>query len=686
MPMLKLEPAVVRNRKTVDHQDQRAREFSLVTEVAEMLWSSLDIDQALQRALNRVGESFGASWAAVHLEDQAAGKPLIRAQVGPVPFEVMRNGAGALRDLRADLLIGADATVGAQITGGVLPETWHCRRLAIVPIKANDRALGSISLASNLLGRFSSGDEATLTAVGRVLGAAVAHSQLYQRVRRAKMEWESASDAIGDSIALFNRDRRTMRVNLALAQLRGWKITETQGRTCDEVGFCGGGCPDCLVGEALRDGKRLDRELVTAEGRIIAVTMLPVPGPDRTVVQVAKDVTDERHQARRLRELSADLQTTNGELVFTLDRLRKAQTQLIQSEKLSAMGVLVAGVAHEINNPLTTISGYGQLVMARLSDDPAFDAAADVIGDDVACIVSECDRAAKIVRNMLSFARLQPSEPTQQSLADLCQRVVALRAYDHRKHNVDMVCSFADDLPPVWVDAGQIQQVLLNLMVNAEQAMKDRAEKRLELSVRVEPTCGAVRIEVRDTGSGIDPDNIRRIFDPFFTTKSVGEGTGLGLSIVYGIVRDHGGQISVDSELSVGTTFSVRLPIRSTQSGTIALVACAEAVNRDFLSAVFRGWGFDVRTASTTFQALDELHAPDVTLLCLDDLIVASDPARWREAWAPVADRVWMVGIASRAGDEAQPLLRESARVMLAAPDDLCQIRAALSAQQRGEQ
>src|SRR6185295_18043303 len=148
---------------------------------------------------------------------------------------------------------------------------------------------------------------------------------------------------------------------------------------------------------------------------------------------------------------------------------------------------------------------------------------------------------------------------------------------DLRLKNIEIVTNFAPGLPPVYVDGGQIQQALLNLVLNAEQAMKNSPRRRIEISATADPESGAVLIEVSDTGHGVEAANLRRVFDPFFTTRGVGEGTGLGLSIVYGIVRDHGGQIWVESEIGVGTTFSIRLPVRPPavegQSRPVVLVA-----------------------------------------------------------------------------------------------------------------
>jgi CheY-like chemotaxis protein len=222
-------------------------------------------------------------------------------------------------------------------------------------------------------------------------------------------------------------------------------------------------------------------------------------------------------------------------------------------------------------------------------------------------------------------------------------------------------------------------------MLNAEQSMKDIASRALRLAASFEPDCGAVLFEVSDNGHGIEPANLRRVFDPFFTTRDVGEGTGLGLSIVYGIVRDHGGQIWVESEIGKGTSFFVRLPARTAGEAAnalgVVLVAHGDAVFRDFLGAVLTGWGCSVRTAANSREALESLAEDHVGLAVLDGAIVETDPATWRTAWAPLRDRAAMIAVTSTSSDdETVRFLRDESKAVLAPPHELREIRSALVA------
>jgi two-component system NtrC family sensor kinase len=234
-----------------------------------------------------------------------------------------------------------------------------------------------------------------------------------------------------------------------------------------------------------------------------------------------------------------------------LEELQLAQTQLVRAEKLSAVGELASGVAHEINNPLTTILGQAHLLLARHD-------MTEYVRERLTVIAEEASRAARIVQNLLVFARHYPPERRPTLLKDLVVRVLDLVAYQLEKDKIRTVTQF-EDAPPLLVDEHQLQQVLLNLVQNAHHAMaKHRGERVLTVRVRA-PRHHAV-IEVLDTGPGIAPEVLPRVFDPFFTTKPPGEGSGLGLSVSYGIVTEHGGRLRGENRPEGGAVFSIELP------------------------------------------------------------------------------------------------------------------------------
>jgi PAS domain S-box-containing protein len=230
---------------------------------------------------------------------------------------------------------------------------------------------------------------------------------------------------------------------------------------------------------------------------------------------------------------------------------RRAQTQLQQAEKLAAMGQLVSGVAHEINNPAAIISGFAQTLL--------LDPLATEQRETVQMMYDEATRIGRITSNLLAFARAGSKERTLVDLNETIRRTYALRSYHLTTLNITVNLELDDSTPKAWANGSEMQQMLLNLLINAEQALTGSSGRRV-IAIRTLTTSEErVQLQVADTGPGIPLDIQEKIFDPFFTTKPEGTGTGLGLSICYGIAHDHGGRISVDSVPGQGATFTVDL-------------------------------------------------------------------------------------------------------------------------------
>ncbi|HEU5319940.1 MAG TPA: ATP-binding protein, partial [Methylomirabilota bacterium] len=237
----------------------------------------------------------------------------------------------------------------------------------------------------------------------------------------------------------------------------------------------------------------------------------------------------------------------------SLTRLRETQAQLVQAAKMSALGQLVSGVAHELNNPLSVIIGYGQLLLSREVPES--------MRRPIELMVAQGDRMAKIVRNLLFFARQRPPERAAVSLQAVVEQTLALRVHQLTLSGITVETVFAPGLPEITGDAQQLEQVFLNLLLNAEQAILEaRPQGRIVVRTRASEAGDFVCADVIDDGPGIAADALPRVFEPFFTTKMVGSGTGLGLSVSYGILEEHGGRLTVQSRRGE-TIFTVELPV-----------------------------------------------------------------------------------------------------------------------------
>jgi signal transduction histidine kinase/CheY-like chemotaxis protein len=245
------------------------------------------------------------------------------------------------------------------------------------------------------------------------------------------------------------------------------------------------------------------------------------------------------------------------------DETRDLYHQLLQAEKMAALGQTISGVAHELNNPLATILSWAE----RLSQKPTND---DAVRRGLETILNESERAARIVRNLLTFARKRQTTRAMVDINHVVRETLALRAYDQRVSNISVLDALAAGLPLVFADGYQVQQVLLNLIINAEQAMLS-AHGRGVLVVRSwhDADRETVILEINDDGPGVPEEVQPKIFDPFFTTKEVGQGTGLGLTVAYAIVQEHGGRIRLESRPQRGASFFVELPVNGKLSPTI---------------------------------------------------------------------------------------------------------------------
>ena len=351
----------------------------------------------------------------------------------------------------------------------------------------------------------------------------------------AKADWELTFDLIGTGIAVLDENFTIVRVNKALTQLLDKSEAELTGTPCKEVLH-----PEdphkeiCPYEKALRRGETVSREVQLPDGRI-------------WLVQAHSEIVD-----GKLRRVIHSIQDVTAE--------RRAQRLLERTERLATIGQMAAGVAHEINNPLNAIVGMAELLEEDLTDEQA--------RRMVKQIREQALRIGRITKNLLTFARPRPQEFVPVDINEVVREVLDMKAYQLRSNNITVALNLAQSLPHVTGDRLQLQQVLLNLVNNAEEAMSEQGGGTLTVTTKHEDDL--IRIVVEDTGKGIPPEHLPHIFDPFFTTKPVGKGTGLGLAIVYGIVTGHGGKIWAENRLEGGARFVIELPaVQQIESQTI---------------------------------------------------------------------------------------------------------------------
>ena len=409
---------------------------------------------------------------------------------------------------------------------------------------------------------------------------------------RSEARYRHLVESASDAIVTLDANGRFTTVNHAAENISGYKREELVGQWFapmlpdDDLPKALAHFQQALAGETGLFESQFYRK--DGEVRTISITY-STPQKDEEVLALIRDVTDQK----------------------------MLQEQLIQSEKMSAIGQLVSGVAHELNNPLAGISAFAQLLLAEKRFPPDQRTAAETI-------YSEARRASRIVQNLLTFARQHKAEKVPTAINQVLDDTLELRGYELRVRGIDVRREYEETLDDTMADAHQLQQVFLNLITNAEQAMEQRDGHHHRLTVRTRRNGEALRIEIEDTGGGIPPNLIERVFNPFFTTKPTGSGTGLGLSISLGIVREHEGRIWAEN-VSTGARFIVELPvIRPRTSGEAPTVTHVHSMNendslrvlvvddeasvRVSLQRYLAGRGHRVETTASGLDALTRLH------------------------------------------------------------------------------
>ncbi|OGQ04117.1 MAG: hypothetical protein A2W61_04775 [Deltaproteobacteria bacterium RIFCSPLOWO2_01_44_7] len=357
--------------------------------------------------------------------------------------------------------------------------------------------------------------------------------QLVGVISRGKYTWESTFDAIADPVMIVTKNYNVDRANLTVAKVGGEEITRVAGKKCFEV-FAGRHqpCENCPLTKTLEKGEGrfalLGNKIKSHDFEAHAYPFFDEKGDLTSAVMYYRNVTEE---------------------------LRLKQ-EVIQQEKMAAIGMLAGGVAHEVNNPLGGILAFTQLLLKRLDKQSE-------TYEDLLEIERAATRCKKIVQELLDFSRIsKEKEKCLVSVNALFEKVIPFIQMEIRSLNIDVNFNLESNLPQVMAVPNRLQQVFLNLMTNACHAMPHGG--KLIIQTLFDKEAKEVVVELKDTGCGIPKEIQTRIFEPFFTTKDPGKGTGLGLSISYRIVKENNGHIEVDSEVGKGSNFRIRFPAATT--------------------------------------------------------------------------------------------------------------------------
>jgi PAS domain S-box-containing protein len=493
----------------------------------------------------------------------------------------------------------------------------------IIPLIASEKEIGGICLSPKTTKqRYSSDDLFLIQGLAPVaaislrswilIAADIAERiRTEEKLRQAAEEWQTTFDSIPMPVSLQSNDCKIVRINKAFAELFNVKPDDIVDKKCYQLlhhtEYPIINCPQLTM---LTTNESATIEQYNSElDRYYEITVSPIKNPQEKIiasVHIMRDITQYKkaEEEKRLLQEKAEI-----------------------SSRLASVGEMAAGIAHEINNPLTGVIGFSDMLLEReLPQD---------MREQVEIIASGSRRVADIVKRLLTFARQHKPAKAMVNVNELIENTLNMRNYVLKTYNIDVNVQYDKDMPLISIDPGQIQQVFLNLIINAEYSMK-KTGKAGELKIRTQKSGDKIQISFSDNGLGISQENIRRLFQPFFTTKPVGEGTGLGLSLSRSIIAEHGGTITVESELNQGATFMIELPItrdnvqdkqiesapvlqaKISSSKINTLVVDDELTIRQYIKSTLKTSDYLVETTGNPYEALQKIAGNNYDLVIID--------------------------------------------------------------------
>ncbi|PYP72596.1 MAG: hypothetical protein DMD41_08615 [Gemmatimonadetes bacterium] len=516
-------------RHATGELNRRLSELFSLQELSYVLSDSLQLERTVDQVVRYALRFFEARGALVALAGEGDSDPLrvaaaegalahlkgttiprddtglVARSVGKDRIEQVRNSPSPGGTSGGGGAGGAERT---QLVGQTMADA-----AAAVPLRAHGVVVGSLVVAEPRGGVFHANDIRLLSTIATHAAVVLANARFFEMVRRAKEQWETAFDALSEGMAVVDEEGRVRRANRALAAMLGRPVIDVIGQHLSHALGQAPALQELL--EATRRGERstpvVARSAPLGRTMRVAAARMPTPTAEQSLVVLVEDVTDQQ----------------------------SLESQLIQSEKLAAVGQLVSGVAHELNNPLTSIAGLAEFLLEQRELGPNDRGHLRVIHE-------QAERAGRIVRDLLTFARKSTTERADVDLNDVVRRTLTLLSYDLRLEDVETRQDLAPALPEILGDRHALQQVVLNLLTNAGHAVAGNPAGQPRIIQVRTWFDGQVHLRVTDNGPGIPDAAVSQLFTPFFTTKEPGQGTGLGLSISYSIIHAHGGHIVLE--------------------------------------------------------------------------------------------------------------------------------------------
>ena len=601
----------IENARLYEETRRRAERLAVVNRIARIASTTLHLDDLVEIVYQEIAQVFQADAFFIalydpetneldfHLRvDEGVREPPERRPLGTglTAFVVTEKKPLLIRDFEKE----RDHLPPVKLWGTMkIPSSWLG-----VPMLSGDQVVGVISVQAYRPNAYGEEERLLLSTIADQVAVAVQRACLFQQVQESEARYRDLFENSPDMIHSLDAEGNFLAVNRTERETLGYSLEEMLQMNIRQV---------LAPEEVDRMLAALRHMIETREPITNFETVLLTRDGRRIPVEVNATAFFEDGRFTHTRAILRDI-----------SERRQMQERLLQAEKLAALGELISGVAHELNNPLTAVMGYAQLLQAAPVDEQ--------MRADLQCIYEQAERASRIVQNLLDFARKRPPERKLVDLNELLERTLALRSYELRVENIQVITELDETLPRTLADPHQMQQVFMNIIVNAEQAMSEAHGWGI-LTVRSRALKDRIRVEIADDGPGIPAEIMSRIFDPFFTTK--GQGTGLGLSICYGIVTGHGGQIWAESPNEKGgATFVIELPLVKEEEpeaeklasplspvaappSRILVVDDEESV-RALFRRLLRQEGHEVHLAASGVEALQALARASYDLIICD--------------------------------------------------------------------